>query len=141
MQPVSIQSNVTFFIYFSLVVCFGRWGDICSLVGLHEVIPFGNFVSCDDDTPVCKVLSAEELADQQNPEEDVEAEDDADDLEPLPPVSAAEGMSALGTLRRFLYQQEQVPENIFEVCHRLENLLLSSCKKKQTKIDDFFSKQ
>ena len=95
---------------------------------------------------MCKVLSAQEFADLQNPDvvgnEGEDHEDDSGDtLEPLPSITQAEGLSSLTVVRRFLLQLDEVPEDILDICHRIENLLLVSSRKKQTKIDDLFFKK
>lgn len=118
------------------------------MLGVNGEVTFDAFVRADDGLPVHEVLSYEAIVEQhQVPEAAVEeepADDDADDGdgdgEPQPLVSTAQSMEAIDVVRRHLCQLPDLPHEYLEMLTKLEALVLSSTKKKQTKIDDFFQK-
>ncbi|XP_034249695.1 acidic leucine-rich nuclear phosphoprotein 32-related protein 1-like [Thrips palmi] len=135
-EPIPIDSSIK-----------DQWDDVCRMLGLEAGVSFHLYVAADDDPPVSEVWTAERFAEEQialRPvtEEpnviDGEEEEDGDDVEPPRPLTMAEGLERLEGLKRYLCQQQDLPEEMMALVSRLETFLLTSQKKKQTTIDDYF---
>ena len=113
------------------------------MLGVEGEVPFSVFVAADDGIPICEVLSAEDFAMQEQlaGSEDTPEDDEGDSEEPRRPVSQAEALEAVDTVRFNLCQRQDLPEEILEMPSKIESLVSTAPMTKQTTILDYFGKK
>ncbi|KAG8270905.1 hypothetical protein J6590_074554 [Homalodisca vitripennis] len=103
-------------------------------------LDFDDFANVDEGVSVYGSLSDQDIIATVT-SEDVLSDDDNDDgMEQPPDITTKEAKAAVNTLRSYLEQSSDVPDNVFSAVVVIENIIDLNSEKslRQTKITDYF---
>ncbi|KAG8310173.1 hypothetical protein J6590_068859, partial [Homalodisca vitripennis] len=103
-------------------------------------LDFDDFANVDEGVSVYGSLSDQDIIATVTSEDILSDDDNDDGMEQPPDITTKEAKAAVNTLRSYLEQSSDVPDNVFSAVVVIENIIDLNFEKslRQTKITDYF---